>query len=1387
MSVTTESTDFSTSNDVVYIGDSQLADDNDGPPFVIHGVALGAGDVTTGESGIEKFWPADELQDAAESLEGQALVEDHDNSARGVVGEVVKAGYKDGVGVIYEAELDDETLAEKIENGRLDVSVRGFHKSVDELDETDDGAKKVEDIVFDNLSIVRSGASSSNTVRMGEHDELSQAQLSTYTAELAEDIEPADYVKWDDGHGIVFQVGDGEATVEVMEESDGMWRATGDEETVPMSDLSEWDVDEEEDIGAPKDDDSDKDDMDEEEAATRPGDFVFDSEQRAADFIEDRNGLTGIHTHVMDDTRKYMPGKDMEEFMKWFKSLQEMQNQEMPGVDDTLIEVGAVFSSDINDSLFTVSEVAGDRVRITHDNESNDHGWWERMEDIRRKVDDGVWTRVDEVENEGAQFSRGDWVRWDTRNSTELGKVTGTYHEGDDLPDFRGSRGFSPEEGEHLYALRMYKQRDGTWHPIEGKPIGHYEDSIRSAEKPSDVSDEPVELGRSNHEQYDVEKHDWVQWYPSETTEEHGFVVDVEDNEDNDGSTVTIEVWTQNSDGEWETDGEEITKSMEAVEPWGNFPRKQEEFADAIDGEDPRRAVKPSEEENESEELVSDQVEQSLKDKVEKHNEEYGDEEGKRVTYRMLKNVFNRGMGAYQDSHREGMTAQQWSYARVNAFLYLVRNGNPENDQYTQDNDLLPEDHPKYNEDGDDEEENASLMEPPQFDEGEMVQWQVEPDLFGEIVHNPDDEPVIMVEIMDRADDGFETTHYTISAYPSDIVHMDESRMSDIDALAEMDELDRVYDEWEEAVNMTASELRDWSTNPCSREASVDPEAVIERNLRLLETNKSDWNEEDIVDAKRTISFVARMSDEENEPDDPMDGVHGCPSKWAISLLNWAHNPFDSMPDVPDDPDLESVDEVTLGDVNRPEGAEEYTDGHDKCNQPQRYPNHRCEKCSDELAEYEWHEPSWSGTTEMEWSTPDYSEFQDEYGFDGNFADLSDEDKSTVANHFLVARGEFPGETYSDLKLPVVEPNGDLSRNALLAVKGGRGASAVDGLSSEMEETIIEWVNETANDPDVFDESWGMDEEENMDVDGEDKYETARRMLENFLDIGGNSMDSSIKSFDGHSTMDRVSEVIQEYLRKNDDASIESPVSEFSDWLSDMSTNSMPGDHDEDEMNEVRVMTGDDLRQAYNGASVSVADTEIATTQTGDIIMDDEIEAELSKLDEPTAVEQDTLEELQSKAEKYDNMEEDIASLRERTEVLDEADRDTVEELAEMEDPVVLESAEYEQLSDETEEVARVYAEKISEGTPFDSEELSAKYDIGELREKFEEMGHSTEELASAEETDPAPKSTDADEEELENAAQDEESDEAELAEDVAQAQKEMAERIGIDFDTGGD
>jgi hypothetical protein len=40
-------------------------------------------------------------------------------------------------------------------------------------------------------------------------------------------------------------------------------------------------------------------------------------------------------------------------------------------------------------------------------------------------------------------------------------------------------------------------------------------------------------------------------------------------------------------------------------------------------------------------------------------------------------------------------SASQWAFARVNAFLYLLKNGRPENPKYTTDNDLLPEKHPK--------------------------------------------------------------------------------------------------------------------------------------------------------------------------------------------------------------------------------------------------------------------------------------------------------------------------------------------------------------------------------------------------------------------------------------------------------------------------------------------------------------------------------------------------------------------------------------------------------------------------------------------------------------------------------------------------------------------
>lgn len=101
------------------------------------------------------------------------------------------------------------------------------------------------------------------------------------------------------------------------------------------------------------------------------------------------------------------------------------------------------------------------------------------------------------------------------------------------------------------------------------------------------------------------------------------------------------------------------------------------------------------------------------------------------------------------------------------------------------------------------------------------------------------------------------------------------------------EELDEVFASWRESVNMSASELERWAENECSRKASVDSRAVIDRNLNLLRKKKADWGSKEIKDAKRTISFIARMKGmEQGEP-----AVKGCPSKRDISLKNWAYDP----------------------------------------------------------------------------------------------------------------------------------------------------------------------------------------------------------------------------------------------------------------------------------------------------------------------------------------------------------------------------------------------------------------------------------------------------------------------------------------------------------------
>ena len=88
----------------------------------------------------------------------------------------------------------------------------------------------------------------------------------------------------------------------------------------------------------------------------------------------------------------------------------------------------------------------------------------------------------------------------------------------------------------------------------------------------------------------------------------------------------------------------------------------------------------------------------TLQKKADDFNKRYKEKLGYGVTVGMLASVFQRGLGAFNTSRSPQVkSASQWAFARTNAFLYLVKNGRPQNAKYTTDYDLLPKKHPKSN------------------------------------------------------------------------------------------------------------------------------------------------------------------------------------------------------------------------------------------------------------------------------------------------------------------------------------------------------------------------------------------------------------------------------------------------------------------------------------------------------------------------------------------------------------------------------------------------------------------------------------------------------------------------------------------------------------------
>ncbi len=101
---------------------------------------------------------------------------------------------------------------------------------------------------------------------------------------------------------------------------------------------------------------------------------------------------------------------------------------------------------------------------------------------------------------------------------------------------------------------------------------------------------------------------------------------------------------------------------------------------------------------------ITDAVREGLRNKVKEHNEDVGDVASKRTNLRTLTSVFNRGIGAYKtnpQSVRPSVSSpEQWAYARVNSFLYALRNGKFRSGKH--DTDLLPKGHAMSSKRGED-------------------------------------------------------------------------------------------------------------------------------------------------------------------------------------------------------------------------------------------------------------------------------------------------------------------------------------------------------------------------------------------------------------------------------------------------------------------------------------------------------------------------------------------------------------------------------------------------------------------------------------------------------------------------------------------------------------
>lgn len=106
------------------------------------------------------------------------------------------------------------------------------------------------------------------------------------------------------------------------------------------------------------------------------------------------------------------------------------------------------------------------------------------------------------------------------------------------------------------------------------------------------------------------------------------------------------------------------------------------------------------------------------------------------------------------------------------------------------------------------------------------------------------------------------------------------------------DDRDATIDDFDDAVNMTASELEDWLATDESKAAGQKDgggestgHASGRRIVKLLRTKKADLTDDDVTHMRKVSGYVARHIAQ--RPDGDVSDT-----SWRHSLMNWGHDPL---------------------------------------------------------------------------------------------------------------------------------------------------------------------------------------------------------------------------------------------------------------------------------------------------------------------------------------------------------------------------------------------------------------------------------------------------------------------------------------------------------------